>query len=196
MAIELNPKNAGYHHNLALLLMQTGRAAEAGDELRKTIELDPSNSSRRINLSNFLGSRGDLQGAELVLREGLKQAPNDASLLNALAWSLAERGVKLDEALDLALQAVKAEPENGAYLDTLGWIHYKRGDYNEAEAQLAKAIERFGKSPGAADAWVHLGAVYERKNETDKAIAAYRRAISIQPTNKAAAEALKRLGFP
>ena len=72
----------------------------------------------------------------------------------------------------------------------------KRGDYADAEAQLKKAVGLYGKDPGVAEIWVHLGAVYEKKNEIEKAKDAYRKALSIQPGNKDAAEALKRLAPP
>lgn len=120
--------------------------------------------------------------------------PDDANLLNELAWSLAERGVKLDDALGFAQRAVQASPKDGGVLDTLGWVHYKRGEYNAAETHFTRAAELYGNSPGVEEVWVHLGAVYEKKNEIERAKDAYKKALSIQPEHKAAAQALKRLG--
>ena len=78
---------------------------------------------------------------------------------------------------------------------SLGFVHFKRGELDEAVAALVKAAERYGKVYLAADALVTLGQVYEAKKDTPAAIEAYRRALQIEPANRAAASALKRLAL-
>jgi Flp pilus assembly protein TadD len=64
---------------------------------------------------------------------------------------LGDRGVKLDEALTMVQKAVQLDPQNGAYLDSLGWVYFKMGQYALAEANLRKATERMGNDPAVHD---------------------------------------------
>jgi tetratricopeptide (TPR) repeat protein len=79
--------------------------------------------------------------------------------LNYLGYMLADRGVKLDDALSMVQKAVQLDPQNGAYLDSLGWVYFKMGQYALAEANLRKASERIGQDPQVHD---HLGELFEK----------------------------------
>ena len=68
--------------------------------------------------------------------------------LNYLGYMLGDRGVKLDDALAMVQKAVQLDPQNGAYLDSLGWVYFKMGQYALAEANLRKASERMGEGSG------------------------------------------------
>jgi tetratricopeptide (TPR) repeat protein len=79
--------------------------------------------------------------------------------LNYLGYMLADHDMKLDEALSMIQKAVELDPQNYAYLDSLGWAYFKLGKYNLAEEDLRKAVER-----NSTDATVHdhLGELYEK----------------------------------
>ena len=77
--------------------------------------------------------------------------------LNYLGYMLADRGTRLDEALGYIRRAVALDPQNGAYLDSLGWVYYKMGNYELAEENLRRASERMGDDPTIHD---HLGELY------------------------------------
>ena len=83
--------------------------------------------------------------------------PRDAMTLNYLGYMLADRGNRLDEALGYIRRAVALDPQNGAYLDSLGWVYYKMGNYELAEENLRRASERMGDDPTIHD---HLGELY------------------------------------
>jgi len=191
--IQLNPKHAWAIIELSILFATTGRLEEAEPLFRKIVQINPY-ASNYANFALVLRQLDRHEEAEAVFREAVQRWPESAWILNGLADHLAVRGIKLDEALELALRAVQAEPKHPYYVSTLGEVHLKRGEYELAEVHLSKAIELFGKDPTAAVCWVYLGAVYEKKNEIEKAKDAYGKALSIQPDNKEAAEALKRLG--
>ena len=72
--------------------------------------------------------------------------PNNASVLNYYGYMLANRGVRLDEATSMIQHAVKQEPNNGAYLDSLGWAYYKQNKLTEAEEYFAKRRPRRPRS--------------------------------------------------
>jgi tetratricopeptide (TPR) repeat protein len=79
--------------------------------------------------------------------------------LNYLGYMLADKGIRLTEALKLIRKAVELEPMNGAYLDSLGWTYFKMGQYELAEDNLRHAVERDQTDPTVHD---HLGDLYEK----------------------------------
>jgi tetratricopeptide (TPR) repeat protein len=99
----------------------------------------------------------------------------NAGALNYLGYLLAVRGEQLDEAIALVQRALKEEPENGAYLDSLGWAYFRRGDLDEAEKYLAAAVKQL---PDNSEIQEHLGDLYTRKGRFAEAIAAYSRALA------------------
>jgi tetratricopeptide (TPR) repeat protein len=87
---------------------------------------------------------------------------------------LADRGVRLDEALGYIRKAVQLDPQNGAYLDSLGWAYFKLGKYDLAEENLRKASDRIGNDATVQD---HLGDLFQRTGRLKLAAAHWERAI-------------------
>ncbi|HKS79923.1 MAG TPA: tetratricopeptide repeat protein [Candidatus Acidoferrales bacterium] len=105
--------------------------------------------------------------AEQQFRKVLQENPNDAPVLNYYGYMLADRGVRLEEATNLIQRAVRQEPNNGAYLDSLGWAYYKASKLAEAEEYLRKATERDAHDPTILG---HLADVYLKMGQTDRAV--------------------------
>jgi tetratricopeptide (TPR) repeat protein len=97
--------------------------------------------------------------AEGFFRQALEQDRNNAMTLNYLGYMLADKGVRLPEALNYIKKAVDIEPINGAYLDSLGWVYFKLGEYELAEDNLRQAVERDQTDPTVH---MHLGDLYEK----------------------------------
>ena len=93
--------------------------------------------------------------------------PQTAATLNYLGYMNADRGVKLEESLNFIKQALSFEPNNGAYLDSLGWAYFKLGKYDLAEETLNKAAVHMGSDPTVQE---HLGDLYpeDRTPETSR----------------------------
>ena len=91
------------------------------------------------------------------LRRVIRINPKHADALNYLAYSFAEKGLHLDEAYALAKQALELKPENGYIMDTLGWVYFKSGKYDEALKTLLKAAEIVKDDPTVLE---HVGDVY------------------------------------
>lgn len=118
--------------------------------------------------------------AEIAYLAAIAADPNLAAAYNNLAWMSAERGRRLDEALKWAQQAVKLNPAEPQYLDTLGWVHRARRETDRALAALEKASQM---KPQLATILVHLGVVYEDKGRRKDALAAYQQALKLnQPS--------------
>ena len=93
--------------------------------------------------------------AEEEFRKILDIDRNNSMTLNYLGYMLADRGVKLNEALTMVQKAVQLDPQNGAYLDSLGWVYFKMGQYALAEANLRKASERISTDPRCTITWAN-----------------------------------------
>ncbi|MDP9052448.1 MAG: tetratricopeptide repeat protein [Acidobacteriota bacterium] len=113
--------------------------------------------------------------AEAEFRKALAIDAQNAGVLNYLGYMLADRGEKLPEALKMIRQAVDLEPQNGAYLDSLGWAYFKAGQYPQAEENLRKANERINTDPTVHD---HLGEVYEKTGNLKMAVAQWERSMT------------------
>lgn len=150
-------------------------AAEAIDHAEKL-----SNSKPELAIVHFL--RGALQerqkhieAAEQEFRQTLALDPNNALALNYLGYMLADHGMKLNEALHLIQHAVQLDPENGAYLDSLGWVRYKLGQYELAQQMLEKAVALMPTDPEVHD---HLGEVYASQGHLREAVAQWESSLA------------------
>jgi Tfp pilus assembly protein PilF len=79
---------------------------------------------------------------------------------------LADRGVQLEDALKMIQRAVQLDPQQYAYLDSLGWVYFKLGQYKLAEENLLQATQRMGTDPTVHD---HLGELYEKTGRLKQA---------------------------
>lgn len=109
----------------------------------------------------------NFERSEAEFRKVLEMNPKSASAMNYLGYMLADRNVRLNEALDMIKKAVDQEPDNGAFLDSLGWVYYRLGRLDESVEYLKRAIQRSGKDPTVND---HLGDAYLKQGNLKEAI--------------------------
>src|SRR5271166_268069 len=112
--------------------------------------------------------------AEESFRKVLASDPKSAMTLNYLGYMLADRGTRLEEALGYIRRAIALDPQNGAYLDSLGWVYYRLGDYDLAEENLRRASERIGNDPTVHE---HLGELYLKTGRLKLATTHFERAL-------------------
>lgn len=113
--------------------------------------------------------------AEEQFKKVLDINPSQAIALNYYGYMLGDLGQRLDEAEALVQRALKEEPFNGAYLDSLGWIYYKENKLADAEATLRKAVERESHDP---EIHSHLGDVYAKLGRTELAAAEWEKSMA------------------
>ncbi len=99
-----------------------------------------------------------VEESEALFQQLVDTEPNDANAANYLGYMWADREVRLEEALELIARAVSLDPENSAYLDSLGWVHFRLGDFAEAERWLRRAVD-LGGNLGDGTIYCHLGEV-------------------------------------
>jgi tetratricopeptide (TPR) repeat protein len=132
----------------------------------------------------------DWPKAEADFRRALELRPGQPQVLNYLGYSLVDRGLKLDEALELIQQAVRAEPDAGYIIDSLAWAYFRLGRYEEALAPMEKASVLEPVDPVVTD---HLGDVYWMVGRKREAEFQWHRALSFEPTEKDAIRIRKKL---
>jgi Flp pilus assembly protein TadD len=135
----------------------------------------PNEPSFTYQYAQLLEEAGRFPEAERVLRSLLQRAPDDANALNALGYMFADRGERLDEAVDLLTRALKIEPGNPSFLDSLGWAYFKQGQLTQAEAPLAEAAEKMPDNSVIQD---HLGDLRFRQKRYSDALSAWQRALA------------------
>src|SRR4029079_14142704 len=101
--------------------------------------------------------------------------PENAAALNYLGYMLAERGERLNESVDYIKRALAIDPENGSYLDSIGWAYYKDGKLDLAVEHLKRAADQLTTNSVVQD---HYGDVLFRLGRYNEAIAAWSKALS------------------
>ena len=127
---------------------------------------------------------GNLNKAEGLFRKAIDFGEGDtvASAQNYIAYMWAERGEKLEMGLSLVQSALAAEPDNPAFLDTLGWIYYMMGRYEEALDQLKKASAQMPEDDPVV--WEHIGDTYLKLGNLDQASKHWKKALKLTPDNQ------------
>lgn len=126
-------------------------------------------------LSAILVQQGNMQRGQEILEKIYENEPDDPSVNNDLGYLYADQNIKLEQAEKMIRLALDAEPENNAYLDSMGWVLYRLGKYDEAIKYLLKAVE--GSTEGDATLGDHLGDVYDKSGAKEKAVEAWKTAL-------------------
>ncbi|MCH8829187.1 MAG: tetratricopeptide repeat protein [Planctomycetes bacterium] len=136
----------------------------------------------RFLLSSIFVQQGDREKGEAILEKIYAENPDDPAVNNDLGYLWAERGKNLQQAERMIRKAIKAEPENPAYLDSMGWVLYQLKKYDQALPFLKKAVEK--PTGGDATIWDHLGDCYQKLKQTGKAKNAWTKALKEAKKNK------------
>jgi len=164
--------------NLAQVYERGRRFSDAEQASRKaeSYSADPhDNEIAWLLLGAIYERQKEFDKAEEEFKKALDVNPRNAQVLNYYGYMLADRGVRLEEALGLIQRAVLLEPYNGAYLDSLGWVYFKLNKLDEAEATLRKAVEREPHDPTIRS---HLGDVYAKQGHADLAVAEWEKSLA------------------
>jgi len=164
-----SPDDFEIYLDLAQVYSEDHRYAD-GEEAVQAAEKVVSRPDDRETLGLVLGGLYDQQKkyeqAEQVFEGVLAINPHNAPVLNYYGYMLADRGVRLDDAAGLIQRALVEDPDNPAYLDSLGWTYYQQNKLEDAERYIRKAIEHGGHDPEILS---HLGDVLAKSGRTDLA---------------------------
>jgi tetratricopeptide (TPR) repeat protein len=176
-AVALAPGDAVRHVLLIQGYSAAGRHREAIEAAEKARAQFPGESSVLYQLGAALDRAGRREAAEKTFRELIARDPLDAGALNYLGYMLVEHAAPatLDEAVSLIQRALKLDPDNPSFLDSLGWAYVQQGKLDLAEAPLATAAE---KMPTNSVIQEHLGDLRQKQNRRADAIAAWQKALA------------------
>lgn len=172
------------------LLRDAGAPQEAYLLQRTLLDQSPEDNDVAYDTAILADKAGKYDTAEALLRGVIERQPTHHHAYNALGYSLAERGVRLDEAKTLIQKALELAPNDPFILDSLGWVEFQQGRKTEALAILEKA---YGLR-NDVDIAAHLGEVLWQMGEKNRARAIWQQALQRDPQNDTLQATLKRLG--
>lgn len=136
----------------------------------------PADTNLPWTMAVILHRMGRVEEAERSMEAVLEREPGNHGALNFLGYSWTDRGVHLEKARDYILRALEADPSNPEYIDSLGWVWFRLGRYEEAVTQLEKAAELSPDEPVILE---HLGDAYLAAGRRDEALRAFREALEV-----------------
>ncbi|HEY6347062.1 MAG TPA: tetratricopeptide repeat protein [Bryobacteraceae bacterium] len=145
------------------------------DDMAKALDQEEKLSTTDAEKEDVIFVRGAMYErqkkidlAEQQFHKVLEKDPDSAAALNYLGYMLADRNMRLQEALDYITRAVDKEPENGAYIDSLGWVYFRLGRLQEAEDNLRRAVQKTPHDPTVHD---HMAETLMREGKVREAMA-------------------------
>lgn len=189
-AIRLDPEYLLAYSNLGVLRYRTGRVEEAIATYRKGLDIDSSFDRLHHNLGEALMSQGRYTEAVKHYNRVLELNPDNTRTFNNLAWAFAQRGENIEDALALANAALEQDQGNGFFYDTLGWIHFQQGLFDEAYQVVSKAIQF---QPAIPEIRFHMGEILRWQGKFEEAVEEYGRVIGLEPYGEWADKAQKAI---
>lgn len=169
------PNDARAQYLEAQVLRDRGQLPEAIATFELLMNRAPRDPSLVYEYASLLERAGRMGDAERALRDVLAKDPQDANALNSLGYMLADHGTRLDEAIDLVQRALKIEPSNPSFLDSLGWAYFRQGKLDMADPPLTQAAEQLPTSSAVND---HLGDLRLKQERYADAAEAFERSLA------------------
>ena len=148
--------------------------------MEQVITLDPKSDQAHFQLGALYDENKNKEKTIASMRKAIELNPKNAAALNYLGYTWAEMGERLDEAEELIARALKIAPDDGFFIDSLGWVYYQKGDYPKAVEQLERAVEITVDDPTIIE---HLGDAYLKVGKPDRALPRYRDALKKSKEN-------------
>ena len=163
--------------DIAQIYEESKRWTDAEQAVHAAEKIQPDSSGKEMTgflLGAIFERQKKFDQAEAEFRMVLDANPRNASALNYYGYMLADRGIRLDEAVDLIKRALADDQNNAAYQDSLGWAYFKQNKLDEAEGFLRQAATRESHDPTILS---HLGDVYAKMGKDSLAEAQWQKSI-------------------
>lgn len=174
-AVRQHADEATAYVALAQVYGEVDRGAQAIKVLQDAQAKFPSDTSIAFEMGATYDKLKKFPEAEAAFKQLLAKDPDNSAALNYLGYMLAERGERLDESVNYLKKALQLEPENGSYLDSLGWAYYKSEKLDLAEDNLRRAADQLKMNSVIQE---HYGEVLFSLGRFDEAIVAWTRALN------------------
>jgi tetratricopeptide (TPR) repeat protein len=173
---------------------QTQRAVATFEEALREAQLDQDNEIVNAKFYFNYGVTAEQAGlfdkAADLLRKSIALDPaNAAEAYNYLGYMWADLNVHLDEAKEMIERALQIEPNNGSYLDSLGWVEFRQGKFDQALADLLLAAKNLDREDPIV--FEHIGDTYLKLHRVPEALESWQKALALDPKNKKLADKIE-----
>ena len=165
---------------------------QAFERLSQALAKEPDDAELQYELAMIAEKLERLDVMEALLRSIIARQPTHYQALNALGYSFADRGIQLNEARELIVQALNQVPDDPYISDSLGWVEFRLGRHQEALAILQQAY----RARADAEIAAHLGEVLWAMGQRDQALQVWREGLRTDADNATLRSTLKRLKVP
>lgn len=188
-ASKSEPQNIDIYRNLGIVYLRQKKYVAAENTYRLILELSPGDAQAHFYLGNIYEELKKRDRAIDELKEAIELDPNYHEALNYLGYLYVEENKNLDSAEIMIRKALELDADNGAYVDSLGWLYFKQGKFKEALLELERASMLLS-DPVIYD---HLGDVYLKVNDLEKARASWENSLGLDPKQEAVKEKIGSL---
>ena len=177
---------------LSMLYEEKSDFAAGISALEEARRIEPKNLEVLYQIGMLHEKKGEPGKALAIMDEVLTIDPEYPNALNFVGYSLAEKGIRLDEAEAMIRKALIKRPDDGYIIDSLGWVFYKKGDLKAALQEIRKANNLMPEDPTIHE---HLGDIYSALKDYDKALHHYERSMALEkdPSKKNSVEQKLRM---
>jgi tetratricopeptide (TPR) repeat protein len=180
-AVELNPKDVNALSALGFALAQLNENEKAAKYINQALTLDPNNVNLLGQLGLIYNNLNKMAESDSLYEAALEIDSQNALINNNFAYSLSERDLQLDRALEMIKIAITADSSNASYLDTYGWIFFKLKDYEKSYFYIKKSLDIDEKN---AEVLEHLGDVLYMQGKTKQAVEYWKKALDLDSSNE------------
>src|SRR6266550_1498959 len=173
---------------------QTQQAVATFEEALHEAELDQDNEIVNAKFYFNYGATAEQAGlydkAADLLRKSIALDPaNAAEAYNYLGYMWADHNMHLEEAEEMIKHALQIEPNNGSYLDSLGWLEFRQGKFDQALADLLRAAKNIERDDPIV--FEHVGDIYLKLDRVSEALGSWQKALALDPKNEKLAEKIE-----
>jgi tetratricopeptide (TPR) repeat protein len=178
---ELNPNDLTSLSAYGFTLSQLNENEEAVKYLERAILIEPENVNLLAQLGLIYNNLQYMTQSDSLYEKALQLDPENALVNNNYAYSLSERGLQLERALEMVKISLKADSLNSSYLDTIGWIYFKLGQYDLALKYIEEAIKVGGENAVMLE---HLGDILFKQGSNAQALEMWKKALELDSSNE------------
>ena len=179
-AAKFEPENIEIYKSLGAIYLKQRKLKEAEGIFKLIAGLAPLDAQAHFYLGNIYYDLKDYAATEKEFKSAIKLKLDYHEALNFLGYFYLEQDRNIDKAGDLIKRALSFDPENGAYIDSLGWFYFKKGRFKEALSYLEKAAS-FLSDPVIYE---HLGDVFMKLKNRDNAKLNWEKSLKLDPTQE------------
>lgn len=179
-ATEINPADVNALSAYGFTLSQLNKNEDAAIYLKRALVIEPNDVNLLGQLGLILNSIKNFTESDSVYEKALELDFSNALINNNYAYSLSERGLQLERALQMVTISIEVDSLNSSYLDTIGWIYYMLEKYEPAKIYIEKAIEVGGENSVMLD---HLGDILYKMGDENQAVEVWRKALELDSSN-------------